>query len=221
MKIVKQSFEMLYPENEIGLIKECQLIERAARTCYKSEDKITDNSWKKFVFILKDKNHTAMLEFGRLVVKVITNRGVLAEWTRHRHFSYAVESTRYCNYTKDKFNNEITVIEPFQREKNIIAYDAWKSSCETSEKEYFKMIQNGESPQIARSVLPQSLKCEMTVSGNFREWLLFLKLRTASSAHPDIRFISSIIGLEVFVDIMPELLDDELAATIINNLKYN
>jgi thymidylate synthase (FAD) len=190
MKVVDQSYQIIYPNNcPNGLIDECKKIELAGRTCYKSEDKITDDSWKKFVTMLRDKQHGAMLEHSSITIKFITSRGVLAELTRHRLASYAVESTRYCNYSKEKFDKEIAVIDPFISEGicDSTVYKEWKETCEKAEESYFKLLEYGYTPQIARSVLPTCLKTEITMTMNFRELIHILKLRCSKSAHPEIR----------------------------------
>lgn len=210
MKIVEQSFEILSPLGEDGLVNECKKIEKIGRTCYKSEDKITENSWRGFISMLQEKQHGAMLEHGNMSIKVTTDRGVLAEWTRHRLFSYAVESTRYCNYGKEKFGKEITVISPFIEKNDDTAYKAWLLACEEAENNYFNILNQNYSPQIARSVLPLSLKCDMCVTGNFREWLHFFHLRCAKDAHPSIRFIALKILEGTFFKYIPRILDDEL-----------
>ena len=132
-----------------------------------------------------------MLEHGSLSVLFICDRGVSHEIVRHRMASFAQESTRYCNYSKDKFDNEISVIEPnpeFMRASSI--WNAWYESICESERAYFDLLKNGESPQMARSVLPNSLKTEIVMTANYREWRHFLKLRCASNAHPQMREIA-------------------------------
>jgi thymidylate synthase (FAD) len=112
MQIIEHSVQMTYPITREDWLKEARHIEQSARTCYKSEDKITEDSFIKMLKMLRDKQHGAMLEFGQAKVKVICDRGVSHEIVRHRIASYAQESTRYCNYSKDKFSREITVIRP-------------------------------------------------------------------------------------------------------------
>jgi len=191
MKIIENSIEMIYPRTSEEWIKEARLIELAARTCYKSEDKITHNSWEKMVKMLKEKEHGAMIEFGNFICKIITDRGVTHELVRHRLASYAQESTRYCNYGKDKFNNEITVIKPSE----VLGYEGsaaennWKYAMEKAEAAYLKLLDEQCTPQQARAVLPNSLKTEIVMKTNFRELLHILKLRLSKAAHPDIRSV--------------------------------
>ena len=197
MKIIKPSYEIMNEISEGG-IKELQLIERIGRTCYKSEDKITEDgeSAKKFVKMLIDKEHGAMIEHSFLSVKFTVDRGVSHELVRHRLASFAQESTRYCNYSQDKFGSELTVIDPYFWKKDSDEYRDWEYSVATTERCYMDLLGHGAAPQEARSVLPNSLKTEITISTNYREWRTIFKLRTANAAHPQMR------------EIMRPLLDD-------------
>lgn len=196
MKIVKPSYEILTPISPGG-IKELQLIEKVGRTCYRSEDKITDDgeSAKIFVKMLINHGHEAMIEHSFLSVKFTVDRGVSHEIVRHRMASYAQESTRYCNYSKGKFGGEIAVIKPYYLGPTELAF--WKDACETAEDAYMYLVENGKTPQEARAVLPTSLKTDLIMSANYREWRHFLRLRTAPDAHPQIR--------EVCVPLLKEL----------------
>lgn len=281
MKLIKQSFEIL--DQQCGLEGIYKQIERAGRTCYKSEDKITENSAKEFVDRMIKSGHGAMLEHGtvylefnvkdlyivgeeeylnqqkklnnlinkysinkysivkvnqyydtafittnyrvlvengwlddlqyicepteyhekRITVKFITDQGILREFTRHRVFSFAVESTRYCNYTKDKFSNEITFIQPNwisdedvknyhmdydyftdQDNNHIIAVNRFMSALKNAEYFYIELIKLGWKPQQARNVLPLATKCDMVMTGFISDWKHFFRLRDAASAHP-------------------------------------
>lgn len=188
MKIIKPSYEILTPISDGG-IKELQHIERIARVCYKSEDKITPDgeSAKKLIRMLIDREHEAMLEHGSISVLFICDRGVSHELVRHRIASFAQESTRYCNYSKDKFGNELTFIEPFDSMMRSFNRTFWISSLAKAEMEYLHMLEHGETPQTARTVLPNSLKTEIIVTANYREWRHILWLRSAPSAHPQMR----------------------------------
>ena len=196
MKIIKPSYKILTPISDGG-IKELQHIERIARVCYKSEDKIShynSESAKKLIKMLIDREHEAMLEHGSISVLFICDRGVSHEIVRHRMASFAQESTRYCNYSKDKFGNELTFIQPsylnFAEEPdeiNFAKYMVWSTNCEMCEKAYFAMLESGSSPQEARAVLPNSLKTELVMTANYREWRHFFDLRCSPSAHPQMR----------------------------------
>ena len=195
MKIIEPSYTILSDISENG-IKELQFIEQAARTCYKSEDKITEDgeSAKALVKQLISSGHEAMLEHSSLSVKFVVDRGISHEIVRHRLFSFAQESTRYCNYSKGKFGSELTFIKPcfWDREFSLKLnnYDWWLSACSTAENTYLELLKNGATPQEARTVLPNSTATEIVVTGNYREWRHFLKLRTAGAAHPQMRQIT-------------------------------
>lgn len=185
MKIIEPSYKILTEISEGG-IKELQHIENIGRVCYKSENKIIENgeSAKKFVKMLIDRGHEAMIEHSSLSVKFTVDRGVSHELVRHRIASFAQESTRYCNYSKDKFDNGITFIKPFFFEDGTQNYNEWVYAMGVAEQSYLQMLKDGASPQEARSVLPNSTKTEITITANYREWRTFFKLRTAKAAHP-------------------------------------
>lgn len=185
MRIIEPSYEILTEISESG-IKELQHIEKIGRVCYKSEDKITEDgeSAKKFVKMLIDRGHEAMIEHSSLSVKFTVDRGVSHELVRHRIASFAQESTRYCNYSKDKFDNGITFIKPFFFGEDTQNYKEWIYAMGIAEKSYLQMLKDGATPQEARSVLPNSTKTEITITANYREWRNFFNLRTAKAAHP-------------------------------------
>lgn len=252
MKLIKPSFEIIeQPEGPSGINK---MIEIAGRTCYKSEDKMTEDSASDFVQRMIKSGHWAMLEHGtvylsvpyeaaidclgldwveetycdnpyshvngdgecnyittnlrviyennwlkdmrylceptelhekRVTVRFVCDRGVSHEFVRHRVFSFAQESTRYCNYSKDKFNNEVTFIQPcwgmtrtgnYQGVDNFDG-DWFEHSLRDSEKYYFKLIELGWKPQQARAVLPNALKTELVMTGTTKQWEGFFRLR--------------------------------------------
>lgn len=200
MKIIKP-FVTILTDISDGGIKELQFIEQAARTCYKSEYKITQDgeSAKRLVKQLIDSGHEAMLEHSQLSVRFVVDRGVSHEIVRHRLFSFAQESSRFCSYNKDKFGNEITVIEPifyqateehFKDAALIDRYEEWAEACQEAEKSYFRLLKMGASAQEARNVLPNSTKTEIVVTGNYREWRNFFKLRVDKAAHPQMREVT-------------------------------
>jgi len=226
MKIAKPIFEVLSNINGQSILRDLEI---AGRTCYKSEDRITDDSALSFVKMLLGRGHETMIEHYSISVRVICDRGVSHEIVRHRLASYAQESTRYCNYSKDKFGNELTFILPCWFENDItgqypIHWDGlygvcdpaptmnqaeswWFQSMVRAERDYLKLLDLGWTPQQARSVLPNSLKTEIVVTMNLREWRHFLRLRTAPEAHPQIREITVPI-LEHFRAEIPVLFDD-------------
>lgn len=203
MNILKAGYEILTPISDGG-VNELKHIERIGRVCYKSEDKITEDgeSAKRFVKMLINNHHEAMIEHSTLSVIFTCDRGVSHEMVRHRIASFAQESTRYVNYAKDKYGSEIAVIDLIDginldnKMKNFDAdhigeiYSEWLRAMEDSERHYMKMIELGATPQIARSVLPNSTKTNITITANYREWRTFFKLRTANDAHPQIREVA-------------------------------
>lgn len=208
MKVIKPSFII---EDNINGDEILKKIERAGRTCYKSENKITADSSRDFIRKIIASGHETVIEHEKVTVRVICDRGISHEIVRHRIASYSQESTRYCNYTKNKFGNEITTIEPCFWKSGSGAdkekYAIWKNSIEAVEKAYFKLIELGASPQEARSILPNSLKTEIVMTMNLREWRHFFKLRTSKKAHPQIREIA-IPLLNEFKKCIPVIFDD-------------
>ena len=201
MKIVKQSHEWITPLNRDVTLKR---IEQIARTCYKSEDAIKPGSAEKMVAMLCKNHHYAMIEHISLTCKFITDRGVANEIVRHRIGSYAQESTRYCNYSKDKFDNQITVID---HGYDGIAREYWLDACDNAEDKYFAMLECGLKPEQARDVLPLCLKTEIVCTWNLREWHEVLRLRTAKDAHPAIRELMIPVLRELQV-VYPEIFND-------------
>ena len=271
MKLIKPSVEIIKQE-EYDLNHIFKFIELAGRTCYKSEDKITEDSAKEFVDRMIRSGHGAMLEHGtvyltiptfytqdvgilkyelnpyskvvtrrdytyittnyrvlvehdwlsdlkflsvrnivhkkRTTVKFICDRGVSHEFVRHRVFSFAQESTRYCNYTKDKFNNELTFIIPcwikdlkeriyythceYHNSKND-ASKRWFDSCMSAEFVYTNLIEEGWKPQEARTILPNSLKTELIMTGFDSDWRHFFELRCAPNAHPQAKELADML----------------------------
>lgn len=215
MKIVKAGYEILTDISNGG-IKELQHIERIARTCYKSEDRITEDgtSAKKMVANLINRQHLAMLEHSVLSIKFVCDRGVSHELVRYRIMSFAQESTRYCNYSKGQFGGEITVVEPLYLVPGTDAYRVWEKACKTAEIAYFDLLSIGLQPQQARAVLPNSLKTEITLTGNFREWRHFFALRACDAtgpAHPQMHEIAIPCLAEV-KERIPVVFDDLEAA---------
>lgn len=208
MKIIKPSFVI---EDEIDPKKIMQKIERAGRNCYKSEDNINEESAEKFIAGIIKRGHESVIEHEKITVRIICDRGVGYEIVRHRLASYSQESTRYCNYSSDKFDNQLTFIEPFfwndDSEKSKNNKQIWQESMQFIEEQYNRLIQNGARPEEARSILPNSLKTEIIVTMNMRSWRHFLKLRTSRAAHPQIREIASQI-LDEFKKILPVLFND-------------
>lgn len=205
MKIIEPSIEIL---TEIDGDKILKRIERAARTCYKSETKITSNtdSAKKIIKMLLDNHHEAMIEFDDITVKIITDIGAQRDLSRHRHISMACESTRYCSYDKDKFNNELTFIKPVNI-TNENEYSIWLNTMKFIEKSYLEMSLFNCKPDQKRMLLPLSTKTEFCLKANIREWRHILKLRTSNAAHPSVQQVMKMI-LNKFKDNIPLLFND-------------
>lgn len=221
MRLIKPKVEILDNLNGTDILKR---IEQVARTCYKSEDKISedDSSARKLVTNLINSKHEAMLEFIDITVKFTCDRITSQSIVRHRIASFAQESTRYCNYSKDKFGNELTFIIPSWlnwNEQTIHNGDFEKSgsgsidsqifihSLLKAEKDYLSLIHEGWKAQQARIVLPMSIKTEINMKCNLREWRHFLKLRCSKAAHPDIRVLALDL-LKQFHEQIPIIFDD-------------
>lgn len=196
-------------ENPVSYVELLSLIERAGRVCYKSEDRITENSSAIFIKNIIKRGHEAVLEHGIITVRVICDRGVSHEIVRHRIGAYCQESTRYCNYSKEKFGKTITFILPadYEKSENCFKFDVWEKAMKAAEMAYFEMLEKGATPQEARSVLPNSTKTEMYITYNIREWRHFLKLRTSAAAHPDMQKIANKI-LALFKKEYPLFFED-------------
>lgn len=196
MKVIKPYYEILTPITG----DELKRIEIAGRTCYKSEDKITEDSAEKFVRALIKGGHEAMIEHSQLSVRFVVDRGVSHELVRHRLASFAQESTRYCNYNKSKFGKELTFIDPCFWDEESKVYIDWVCAMEEAENAYLKIIQNGYPPEQARTVLPNSIKTEVVMTANYREWRNFFKLRAArmtGPAHPQIEEVAVPLLMEL------------------------
>lgn len=211
MKLVKPSFQILSIMHDNYDGRSLSLIELAGRTCYKSEDKITNDSAKQFVQKLNKLGHHSVIEHSAMTIKFIVDRGVSHELVRHRLCAFSQESTRYCNYKGgvtfiippwvDIEEGEYSFASP-HCDKDI--YIEHLLNCEFT---YQTLLLNSWSPQQARSVLPNSLKTEIVVTTNFREWQHIFKLRTSKAAHPQMREIM-IPTLEVVKKFVPIIFND-------------
>ena len=204
MKLIAPSFELLDKPNGAEMLQKLGL---AGRVCYKSEERITPDSAAGFVGRILQSGHESVLEHEKLTVRLICDRGVTHELVRHRIASYSQESTRYCNYSKDKFQRELTFIRPFFWESEPEKFAVWKKAMEHAEEAYLTLVDLGASPQEARSVLPNSLKTEIVVTMDLREWRHFFRLRTAPAAHPQMRELACPL-LAAFREAVPGVFDD-------------
>ena len=203
MKIESQSFEIL-TEISPNAEKELRLIEKAGRTCYKSEAGDFERC-KNFIRNIINSGHESVLEHSSLTVKFITSRSVSHQLVRHRLCTFSQESQRYCNYTKDRFSNEITFIPPVGLAEG--EFEAWKKSCISDEYEYNRAIANGKSPETARAILPNCTKTEIVVTTNYREWRHILKERTSSRADANMRDLMVPLLTRLYFDI-PVVFED-------------
>jgi thymidylate synthase (FAD) len=208
MRVIEPSHEILYvSENPL------ELIEAAGRTAYKSEDRITEESAPAFVRMILDRGHFPVTEFGWMVVRFVCDRGVSHEIVRHRLFSFVQESTRFCDYGKGKFGGELTfIMQPFwsqgaETRQEKAKYTNWLGSMACAEDAYLDLLNEGATPQQARSVLPNSLKTEIVCAANLREWTHFFRMRVAKAAHPQMRQLTVPLLREV-KERIPVLFDD-------------
>ncbi|MBI5147705.1 MAG: FAD-dependent thymidylate synthase [Parcubacteria group bacterium] len=200
MEIVKPCFIF---EDEIDGERILKNLERYGRTCYKSEDRITPDSARKFVTRILESGHESVIEHEKVTVRIVCDRGVTHEIVRHRIASYSQESTRYCNYK----SRGIKVIEPLFFIGDDEKYRIWLNAMRTCEGAYNALIGAGANPQEARSVLPNSLKTEIVVTYNLREWRHFFKLRCSNKDHPQMREIAVPL-LQEFRRLIPVIFDD-------------
>ncbi len=200
MEVISPSHVIETPLDGNRILKN---LERYGRTAYKSEDKITEDSAKKFIKSILSRGHESILEHESITVRFICDRGVTHELVRHRLCAFTQESTRYCNYTK----KGMQVIKPPFWQQDSPQYKLWYATMQMCEKAYNDLIANGATPQEARSVLPNSLKTEIVTSANIREWRHILTLRTSKAAHPQMREL--MIGLLTdFQQKIPVLFED-------------
>lgn len=189
MQIINSKVEFITPINREDILKR---IETAGRTCYKSESNITEESASRFVKAIVKSGHHSVIEHVHLTVRITTNRGVSHEIVRHRLANYSQESSRYVDYTKDKFGGQVKFInirEGFPELSDDL-YEEWLYGCQSSEACYQALKENGAHTDMARSVLNNSVATEIVMTANLREWLHFIKIRISKEAHPEIRIIA-------------------------------
>lgn len=212
MKAIKAKAEILFLDDQRAVDEIYARIETAGRTCYKSENNITPESSRKFAAMVVKNHHEAMLEHASVMVRFTVDRGVSHEIVRHRMASFAQESTRYCDYSKGKFGNELTFIEPcfWTNDERSPELRAWKLMMEEAEELYMALRSEKIPPQEARDILPNSLKTEVVMTANIREWRHFFKLRAAGETgapHPQMAEVAVPL-LKQFQEKMPELFGD-------------
>lgn len=206
VKIIEPSVEIVSEINSDKMLKQ---IEKCARNCYKSESNITEDTTSavKMIGKLIEMGHTAMIEFADVIVNLHCDVGVYKDLTRHRHCSFAIESTRYCNYSKGKFGNEISVIKPCNMDENSGIYHTWLKAMNDMERAYMQMAEIGATPDQLRMILPHSTAASVMMKANIREWRHIFNLRCAKAAHPSVRQIM-LMTLNEFHNKIPVLFDD-------------
>ncbi len=204
MKIIEPSVELI---GEVDGEKIMKHIELAGRVCYKSESRISDDSAEKFIANIIKSGHESVIEHVSLTFKIICDRGVTHEIVRHRIASFSQESTRYCDYSNGKFDGELTFIKPNFWAEDDENFKIWRDTMKILEENYLLMRKNGARPQQARAILPNSLKTEIFMTANLREWRHFLKLRTSSRAHPQMRQVALKI-YEILKEKLPVIFSD-------------
>ena len=206
MKIIDPMIEV---ENYDG-IKIMKNIERACRTCYRSEGLITNDSYKRLLTNCINRGHESVLEHEKITVRMICDIGVYKDLTRHRFANFSIESTRYCNYGKDKFNNEIKFVNPVNMDSKEL-FNEWYSACTEIEQRYLKMAELKATSDQLRMILPHSTAAQVTMTANIREWKHILELRASKMAHLSIQQLLIPLLLK-FKEDMPEIFD---------NIEYN
>ena len=201
MKIREPSFKLINPPAYDAVVA---LLDAAGRNCYRSEPKGTP---EQFIEKIVNSGHESVIEHVSITAKIICDRGVMAELTRHRLASFSIESTRYCNYGKGRFGSEIAVIRPSFFDPGSGNMATWKTAMETSEEAYMTLLESGAKPEEARSVLPNSLATTIFMSANLREWRHIFKLRCSKKAHPQCREVM-VLGLSKMIDLYSVFFED-------------
>lgn len=204
MRIIEPSIEIL---SDVDVYKIMKNIEICGRVCYKSENLINEESAKKFIKRIIASGHESVLEHEKLTIKFVCDRGVSHEIVRHRIASYSQESTRYCNYSQEKFGKELTLIRPCFWKDDEEKYRIWCDVMEKVECSYNELMSMGAKPEEARSILPNSLKTEIVVTMNLRELRHFLRLRTSPKAHPQMREVANML-LRYVKETLPVFFED-------------
>lgn len=206
VKIIEPNVEILSNINGNEILKHLEL---CARNCYKSESNITEDTTSAIKMINKliELDHTAMLEHFNITIKLLCDVGTYKDLTRHRHCSFAIESTRYCNYSKGKFGNEISVIKPCNMDENSGIYHTWLKAMNDMERAYMQMAEIGATPDQLRMILPHSTAASVILTANIREFRHIFNLRCAKAAHPSVRQIM-LMTLNEFHNKIPVLFDD-------------
>ena len=204
MNVVAPYVEILDTLDGAQILKK---IELAGRVCYKSEGRITEGSAEKFIKNLLKRGHESVLEHEKITVRFVCDRGVTHEIVRHRVASYSQESSRYCKYSPDGKKGGMNFIKPCFWSEDSEEYRLWYEAMENAERSYNALIAMGAKPEEARDVLPNSLKTELVMTANLREWRHFFKMRTDKAAHPQMREVANML-LQKFREEVPVIFDD-------------
>lgn len=212
MRVIRAKAEIKFLDSQQAIDEIYARIETAGRTCYKSEEQITPESSRKFAALMVKNHHEAMLEHAHVMVRFTVDRGVSHEIVRHRVASFAQESTRYCDYSKGKFGSELTFIDPlfWDDEEHYPERKAWEELCQETENVYLAFRKYDIQPQQARDILPTSIKTEVVMTANIREWRHFFRLRAACETgmpHPQMLEVAVPLFQEMSAK-LPELFSD-------------
>ena len=204
MKIIEPK---IYVEDYDG-IKIMKRLERACRTCYKSENLITEDSYKHLLTNCLNRGHESILEHEKISIRMICDIGVYKDLTRHRFASFSIESTRYCNYGKDKFDNEIKFIKPVHIEEGTENYKIWEDTMKYIEKQYMEMGEKKGNTRSNENVTSTFNSCRsLHAQQTLREWRHILSLRCSKMTHPAVRQLLIPLLLKFKKD-MPELFEN-------------
>lgn len=216
MKIIKPWIEI----RDFDGVQMMKNLELAAKQCYRSQGNITENSYKKFLTNCLNRGHESVIEHEKISIRMCCDVGCYKDITRHRHASFSIESTRYCNYSKDKFDNQINFIKPCNIEEETSRYDVWKECMQKIEECYNNMAEiEGTTVDQLRMLLPHSTAAELYMTANIREWRHILSLRADKHAHPSVQQV--MIPLLLFLqEKMPELFNDISYNTEFNKDDY-
>lgn len=203
MKIIEPSIQI----EKVDYKQMMKNLERACRTCYRSEGKITEESYKTLLKNCINRGHESILEHEKITIRMTCDIGVYKDLTRHRIASFSIESTRYCNYGKDKFDNQIKFIKPVNIQEGTETYVGWYKTCQAIEENYISMSNAGATPDQLRMILPHSTAAEVTMTANIREWKHIFSLRCTNHAHPAVEQVMIPLLLH-FKKEMPEIFEN-------------
>lgn len=203
MKIIEPSIQV----EKVDYKQIMKNLERACRTCYRSEGKITEESYKTLLKNCINRGHESILEHEKVTIRMVCDIGVYKDLTRHRIASFSIESTRYCNYGKDKFDNQIKFIKPVNIEEGTELYDKWYNTCKIIEENYIEMSRLEATPDQLRMLLPHSTAAEVTMTANIREWKHIFSLRCTRHTHPAVEQLMIPLLLK-FKEEMPEIFEE-------------